>query len=162
GCVLSVRWAWLWLGFIWFLGIITGGLDPPAVAVLVGGWVVYGVIAAGLRLWFSRTCRTTLRATRWTIPTPLARRAGRRGGTVGCLRLGFVRVPGRVMEYLFKLESSQTPPAVFAWLAWRNRDLHDRLLVEMILFSLFGVGSWAVGAFVLGSALGRRFRKATN
>src|SRR5207247_4237451 len=30
GNIVSVRWGWVWLGSIWFLGLLTGGLYPLA------------------------------------------------------------------------------------------------------------------------------------
>ncbi len=61
GSILSVRRTWLWLVLVWVLGGITGGLDGPAIPWLFLAWMVYAGFLAVLGLWFSMTCRTTLR-----------------------------------------------------------------------------------------------------
>src|SRR3712207_8486297 len=48
-----------WLGTVWGLGLVTGGLDPLALMLLVGAWFVYAAFLAGLGLWFSIASRTT-------------------------------------------------------------------------------------------------------
>ena len=71
GSILSVRWFWLWLGAIWGLGIITGGLDIRAVPGLVVAWLVYAALMASLGTFFSIICRNSMRAVVWTLVTVL-------------------------------------------------------------------------------------------
>src|SRR5439155_6335775 len=51
GNVLSMRWGWAWLGVIYAIGALTGGLDFAALSLLLVAWFVYaGVVSAiGLR-----------------------------------------------------------------------------------------------------------------
>src|SRR5262249_42496169 len=67
GNILSIRWAWLWLGLVYFIGLVTGGLHPLAVPLLLGAWVIYAAVLSGLGMWFSMNSRTTLWATIWTL-----------------------------------------------------------------------------------------------
>ena len=53
GAILSVRRMLPWLGFIWGLGVLGGGLNPLAVPLLVLTWCVYAAAMASLGLWFS-------------------------------------------------------------------------------------------------------------
>src|SRR5262249_38278609 len=71
GCIASVRWAWVWLGLVWFCGIVTGGLHVASVPLVIGAWLVYASFFACVGMWFSLVCRTTTRATLWTLLTTL-------------------------------------------------------------------------------------------
>src|SRR5262249_37670785 len=59
GSIASVRWAWIWLGLIWFAGVVTGGIHPATVPLVVAAWLVYAGCFAGIGMWFSLVCRTT-------------------------------------------------------------------------------------------------------
>ncbi len=67
GSVVSGRKAWWFLGGIWLAGLLTTGLHPLALPLVTTAWLVYALFFASLGLWFSLTCRTTLRATIWTL-----------------------------------------------------------------------------------------------
>jgi ABC-type transport system involved in multi-copper enzyme maturation permease subunit len=67
GAVLSARSAWLYLGAVWGLGVVTGGLHLAAVPTLAAGFAVYTAFVASLGLFCSTVCRSTLRATMATI-----------------------------------------------------------------------------------------------
>jgi ABC-type transport system involved in multi-copper enzyme maturation permease subunit len=76
GSLMSVRWFWWGLGALWGMGVVTGGLDPFAVPLLAAAWFVYAAFLATVGLWFSVTCRSTLRAVLFTILSGLAVVAG--------------------------------------------------------------------------------------
>src|SRR5207244_638086 len=67
GSILSIRLGWLWIGLVWALGVLTGGLHILALPLVVVAWVVYASVYAMIGLWFSMTCTTTARATIWTM-----------------------------------------------------------------------------------------------
>src|SRR5262249_45596601 len=69
GSILSVRKAWLWLGAILAGGLAAGGLHPLGAAVLPVAWLVYAAVFALIGVRFSMTCKTTMRATIWTLLT---------------------------------------------------------------------------------------------
>jgi ABC-type transport system involved in multi-copper enzyme maturation permease subunit len=71
GSLLIQRQGWYCLVLIWFMGLITGGLHPLSMFLLIMVCGIHAVFAASLGLWFSLRCRTTLRATLWTILTLL-------------------------------------------------------------------------------------------
>ena len=67
GALLSVRWGWCFLGTVWLLGLLGGGLHPLSLFLLVAAWWIFAAYAASLGLSLSMRCRTTLRATVWTL-----------------------------------------------------------------------------------------------
>jgi ABC-type transport system involved in multi-copper enzyme maturation permease subunit len=72
GAVLSVRHGWWCLGAVWLLGFLAGGLHILSLLMLLVAWWALAAFAAGLGLWFSLHCRTTLRATVYTLLALLA------------------------------------------------------------------------------------------
>src|SRR5262249_22147135 len=67
GSVLSVRWAWAWLGLIWLLAGSLGGLSPVTLPWLLLTWLAYATFCAALGLYFSVTSTTMMRATLSTL-----------------------------------------------------------------------------------------------
>src|SRR5262249_15372791 len=67
GSIFSMRIGWLWLGAIWGVGLVSSGLAPTALAMCGLSWFVYASFLAALGIWFSARCRTTVRATMWTL-----------------------------------------------------------------------------------------------
>lgn len=168
GAVLSVRWGWAWLGMIWLLGIITGGLQPFAVVVLLGAWLIYAGVFACVGLWYSTVSRTTLRSTLWTLLTVLFIGGGHWLVLAMCCfaPLELVGVRDRDMTYLAEFLAGQTPPAVFVFLALGGRDLQSSYrsqeMLELIGFSIFGLVCWTMGGLVLANILAKRFARLTN
>ena len=65
--LLYVRKGWWFLGLIWFLGLFTLGLHILAIPLLIFGWFMYAVFAAGLGLFFSLVASSSLKATLGTF-----------------------------------------------------------------------------------------------
>jgi ABC-type transport system involved in multi-copper enzyme maturation permease subunit len=133
GSVLGVRKAGWCLLAVWAVGTATGGLSPAAVPLLLLALFVYLGFAASLGLWFSLRCRTTLRATIWTMVTLLGVGAGPWLLTLFCCSpLGFVpqKAPARlagptsgVTGLLAQVQSyTLTPPVTMAALAFYHED----------------------------------------
>jgi ABC-type transport system involved in multi-copper enzyme maturation permease subunit len=170
GSILSVRWAWAWLGLIWALGLVTGGLHPIAVPLLLIAWLVYAATLANLGIWFSMVSRTTLRSTIGTLLTAL-------GISFGhwlllmlcCLPVQFVfrsrALETRNFEGMLWLLTGLTPPSVLGYLLpFHVTDMRRPYepLDKMILFALVGLTVWAVGAAVLWGVANTRFRVLTG
>ena len=45
GSILSVRWGWLWLGAIYGLGLLTGGLELGALLAILIAWFIYAGVS---------------------------------------------------------------------------------------------------------------------
>jgi ABC-type transport system involved in multi-copper enzyme maturation permease subunit len=71
GSVLCGRKIWWYLAAVWLAAVLSSGLHPLAVPLLAAAWAVYAIFLASLGLWFSLVCRTTLRASIWTVVSAL-------------------------------------------------------------------------------------------
>jgi len=155
GAILSVRWAWLWLGVIWGLGLITGGLHLIALPLLAGAWFVFAAFLATLGLWWSVAARTTLRATVGTLIATALVAVGHWLPWMCCGPFLFMS-GGRGPEILLKLQMAMTPPAVLGLLAF-HRDEFPRGFEEWAGYAVIGLFLWVVMTLALGVALSSRF-----
>jgi ABC-type transport system involved in multi-copper enzyme maturation permease subunit len=171
GSILSVRWAWVWLLLVWLLGAATDGVYLPAISWLVLAWGVYAGFLAVVGLWFSMSCRTTLRATVWTLVTAVVLGVGHWYlWMVFCLplRLREETFAGVVRFQMYGL----TPPMALYWLAFRGGDVQSGLVgtrgdpAEDALGALLcfagGLVLWAIAGAVLWWRACRRFAVLTG
>jgi ABC-type transport system involved in multi-copper enzyme maturation permease subunit len=171
GAVLSVRWCWLWLGTIWLVGLVTGGLFPLAVPYLLLSWFIYAFGAAGVGLWFSAHSKTTLRAIVWTILFLTMVSVGH-----WIIMSLFCYVPWNLMhmgmsdrntiEFLLKFEAGQTPPFVLGWFAFCASNYEGRSGadkdIDIIVYNFFGLVTWTIATTAIALGLLQRFRRQTN
>jgi ABC-type Na+ efflux pump permease subunit len=163
GSLLSVRWGWLWLGTIWAIGIATGGLHPVAAPLSVVLWLVYASFLAGLGLWFSVVCRSSLRALLYTLGAAVLLY----GGTyVGVWALYYFLFPLPAVRWLASvltgIQSAFTPPVVFYWVGASPRELHSLDWEMKVLGSLFCLFLWALASLLLWTITRSRFRRITS
>jgi ABC-type transport system involved in multi-copper enzyme maturation permease subunit len=169
GCIASVRWGWVWLGTIWFLGIVTGGLHVASILLLIGAWLVYAGFFACLGMWFSLVCRTSLRATMWTLLTTVLLAGGHWIVMLMCCYapIGILaRSSGNDLEYVAKFQAGQTPPFVLGLFALHgemefrgHRALEE--MMELVGFSVLGLGTWTVVGLALAAFVHHRFQDTT-
>ncbi len=170
GSLLSIRLAWLWLGAIWGLGVLTGGLHILALPLVLVSWIVFASFFAGLGLWFSMVARTTTRATVYTILTTIGLSFGHYLISMCCgplLLFGFQGGPPRVFEYFMMFQASITPPANMGILSFIADDFSHNggrnPMAEMIGFSILGLFLYGVAGLILWtSVLSPRFRSLTG
>ena len=168
GSVLSVRWAWAWLVAIWWLGVVSGGLQPGTLPLLAAAWLVYAGTFAAVGLWFSLVSRTTLRATLWTLLTTLMMAVGHWVVSSMCCFVPLAMLstgPGRDLEYVMKFQFGQTPPLVLGLIAFAGQEHHHvrewEEVLELLGFSVLGLGTWAVAGLALGALINYRFQEMT-
>jgi ABC-type transport system involved in multi-copper enzyme maturation permease subunit len=164
GSILSVRWGWLWIGAVWFLGLITGGLNPCALPLLLASWLIYAGMFAVVGLWFSVVSQTSLRATVWTLVSVLMMGGGHWLLWITCcLPCVFLGRSNDLVEHIVKFQWGQTPPLVLAIAAFRTDDIKhiDRHESEVVFFSIIGLVLWIAGTIVLFNATNLRFRTLT-
>lgn len=173
GCILSMRLGWLWLGMIWALGIVAGGLQVWAVPLLVVGWLVYATLFAGIGLWYSINCGTTLRATIWTLLTTAGISVGHWVFMGMCcfMPLGIMSAwsstrVDKFVEFVAKVEFGQCPPLVLGMFAFRGDEFDEyygqKDNIHMTLSCLFGVFTWGIAAVVMWFATSQRFQTVTG
>jgi ABC-type transport system involved in multi-copper enzyme maturation permease subunit len=154
GSLVGMRWAFAWLSMVWGLALVTGGLHLGSLVLLMLTCLVYASTLAGIGLWFSTACRTTLRATLATLGVA----AGVSGGPwllwLCCLPVG---IPA------FDIAGFLSPPAVLGWLAasWSQFGTTSDWDVRAIL-CLFGLFFWALAAAFLWSVTMSRFRRISS
>ena len=169
GNILSVRKGWLWLGAIYGLGLVTGGLSVLAVPLLIAAWLVYAAVVSAIGLWFSIWSRTTLRATVWTLFASA-------GAAVGHWLLWMCFAPILIalgpdppfLQWVLKFQVGMTPPAVLGYsfsfydaeLYGRNSALRE--LGEFIGFAVLGLIVWGVIAGIIYASSSYRFSELTG
>jgi ABC-type transport system involved in multi-copper enzyme maturation permease subunit len=166
GSIVSVRWGWVWLGLIWGLGLVTGGLHLLAVPLLAAAWGVYAAFLSSLGLYFSTACRTTLRANMATLGVTLGLAAGHWLLSSCCLALMMPGAAGSGLEHVFVFQAfALTPPVTLGGLAfygpefeWGRRDSIGEIMLDCIL----GLVIWGLGAVLLWGMASQQFRLATG
>lgn len=159
GSLLGVRRAWFWLGLVWGIGLLTGGLHPAALMLTFVAWLVYASCLAGVGLWFSITCRTTLRATLYTLAVTF-------GVSLGHWLIWLVLLPFCSPFYardILALQACITPPAVLYSLSATGNEIGHNLEWEVqTIFAGFGLFLWALAACVIWTVSRARFRRLTS
>jgi hypothetical protein len=165
GCLWGMRWPAVWLGSIYAIGLLTGGLSPVAIPLLIGVMFVYAGTLTVVGLWFSAICRTTVRASVATVVATL-------GLSVGHWMLWLCCVPfgGHLgeMETLIELQAGITPPVVlggflsFPAEQYHPFDVGHGKQGELLFYSFIGTVAWAVFGGVLWAVLNERFQCDTN
>ncbi|HKI36358.1 MAG TPA: ABC transporter permease subunit, partial [Gemmataceae bacterium] len=168
GAVLSARRGWLWLGALWGVGLVTGGLHPLALVLLMLTWLVYAAFLAGLGTWFSTVSRTTLRATTWTLVCTVAAAVGHWVIWMCCVPCLFARspmLPEELLTWVAKYQAGLTPMVNLGYSSsFRAEDFGHRFggsdgMGEMVAYGMAGTATWAVLAVLLWGATSRRFRQ---
>jgi ABC-type transport system involved in multi-copper enzyme maturation permease subunit len=174
GSVLSMRWGWVWLGGIYLLAVLTGGMNFFALPLLVGAWFIFAGFVAVLGMWFSIVSRTTLRATVWTLLWTVGLSFGHYLIWMCCVPLlvaGGPPGPGSevVFRWMVGFEAfGMTPPVTLGLLAFRPEDFEaingpdSNLFVEWLICAAAGLVVWPLIGSGLWSAAGERFRQLTN
>jgi ABC-type transport system involved in multi-copper enzyme maturation permease subunit len=168
GSILSVRWALLWLGLIWGLGLVTRGLHPLAIPVLMAAWLVYAAFLATLGMWFSIVSRTSLRAILYTIASALGAAFGHWIMWACCLPLMmYSDGNGREFEWLAKLQAGLTPPIALGFLAFYGPEFEgggraQNDVLQVMAFCFVGIVFWAGATAFLWWATSERFRRVTG
>jgi ABC-type transport system involved in multi-copper enzyme maturation permease subunit len=168
GSIASARMGWVWLGLLWLVAIVLGGLHIAAVFLLIGYWLALAALFAAVGVYCSTTCRSTLRATVASVLTAVFLGGCHWLVTGLCFYvplaalspLGARDFEKSIAEFeLFGL----TPPASFAWLAFRGDDYEFKGPDgrRLTTYAVIGMLVWAVGASIVYRRANRRFRIAT-
>jgi ABC-type transport system involved in multi-copper enzyme maturation permease subunit len=161
GAFLSVRWGWLWLGTIWAMGLLTGGMHLLALPALICAWAVYAAFLAAWGLWWSVTARTTLRATVWTLATTVALAVGHWLPWMCCVPM--LGPFGRMeLEALLRFQTGLTPPVALGIMEFHDADFRfdgaNNEVTRLLTFIVAGLLAWLIATLFVGVSLGKRFR----
>ena len=162
GCLTSVRIGWIWLGSMVVLAVITGGVHPLAVPILVVAWMVYATFFAMIGIWYSMICKSSMRATIASVLTSIFVGGGH--WLVAGLCCYFPAAiafrnsnPGDWPEYVVKFQAGMTPPFVIGFCAfsWENlaRDFHTRDVEGLMPCCFLGIFLWAGACAALWNGL---------
>jgi hypothetical protein len=162
-----VRRGWFWLAAIYGLTFVCGGLNFVGLLAVIVAWFVYAGFAALLGLWFSASCRTTMRATVGTLLAALGAFGGHWLIWLCCLPLLWTSSgPGRELDHLRDFQAfALTPPATLGQLAFRAEELehvgsYDNP-VERMVFAFIGLVLFGCVTAGLWAAASRRLRSVT-
>jgi hypothetical protein len=168
GSILSVRKGWLVLGPLWGLALVTGGIHPLALPLLLIAWAAYAAFTAGLGLFFSLISRSTLIATLATVIALV----GVFGGHRGLWRFFEIawypppaQVPENVAEVGDFLLYACTPPLTLGLLSCSVESkpvTHVLLTYETVRYGLLSVGCFGTAAALLWALLVNRFGPVTG
>jgi ABC-type transport system involved in multi-copper enzyme maturation permease subunit len=165
GSILSALRGWVWLGVIWGIGVVWGGMHPLSLPLMAGAWLVYAALLATLGLWFSLLSRSSLRATAYTVLATTA------------LGIGFLALPiyalfpsgsvyDQLVEWVTRIQLGLTPAVVFGrFLPFTQRNaayLNVHPETWEFGMAMLGLALWALAALVLWAFLSYRFRKQTG
>jgi ABC-type transport system involved in multi-copper enzyme maturation permease subunit len=165
GNIFSVRLAWVWLGSIYVLAIVTGGLDAAELPFLLLAWTVYAGAVSALGIWFSLVSRTTLRATLSTLLSAVGMGVGHWLLWICCLpvHISLFQEPA-FFQWVFGFQAGVTPPVALGWAFSRKPDDFSgssgiaENLHEALGFALLGLLCWVAVTAALWAASSNRFR----
>jgi ABC-type transport system involved in multi-copper enzyme maturation permease subunit len=174
GSVMSVRWGWLWLGAIWAVALVTGGMHHATIMLSMVTWLVFASVLAGLGLWFSTACKTTLRATMYTLAItgflgagqwalwmcclPFSPAGMRFLGSSGYFYYSSFDGPLALLQVGFSVLS---PPTVLYQLSATQYEMKDSYWEFQTITTYFGLFMWVMAGVCIWSVTRRRFRKMT-
>jgi ABC-type transport system involved in multi-copper enzyme maturation permease subunit len=167
GCMLGQRFGWIWLISIWFLAMALGGLNPIMIIPLVVATAIYASGFAWIGIWCSLTCRTSLRATIFSILIALTAGGGYFLFFVFCcgIPMSFMNVRSRDFDVGIDVLAGFSPVVGEAFLPiyrFEGRESELASKNPFFPFCLLGLIAWfCVSLFLSNNCLGK-LRKMAN
>lgn len=163
GSFLSVRWAMIWLGVIWGVGLVLGALSPESLILLIATWISYAACFAGIGLLFSTVCRTIGRAILYTLAACLLLSVGHWVIWMYITLMTWGQSARGSFSYLWGLHFGLTPPAVLYWLASPLPEFDRSLYREQLtLCAMVGLIAWCLLTAVLWGFTRSYFRRISS
>jgi ABC-type transport system involved in multi-copper enzyme maturation permease subunit len=164
GSILCVRLGWWFLGSIWVLAVLAGGLHIVALPLLVVAWLAYAAFIAGLGVLISLLTRSTIVATLATVLVTAACCGGHRGIWFLMQEMWYPkRLPEGIGDFLLY---ALTPPVSMAILSFQPGEINSgqylHLTDIMFVFASAGIVCYGVSAFALWRLVLRLFGPVTG
>src|SRR5207248_2364351 len=154
---------WLWMGSIFGLALVTGSMHVLALPMVLGAWVVYAAFFSMVGLWFSMVCKTSMRATVYTMLTTIGVSWGHWLIFMMCcmpvmmfMQIQRVGMGGNMdlERYLGFFMMGITPPISLGVFAYTQENLSERgnghhFFGEMLGFSLLGVFLYTMATLMI-------------
>lgn len=163
GCVWPIHRMAVMLGCIYLPALLTGGLSPLALPLLVTAILVYTGTLAVVGLWCSVVCRTALRARAATAVSVVALMGGHWLVLGPCFHaLGVYRRA----EVVLRAQAGLTPPVAlavaFAFPLNSSVGELDDTGRELFPYACVGLVCWAALGGLVWRSANRRFRQLYN
>jgi ABC-type transport system involved in multi-copper enzyme maturation permease subunit len=166
GCVFSLRPAWIWAGSMILLALVTTGLHPLAVPMLIAAWFIYALFVAMLGMIFSLFIKSSIWSSLFTVLSTLLLGGAHWIITSCCctslfsllmlaLRANENQGVGRALitfgEYFIKFQCSVTPPFVFVVYSatWEDPVLGERFFLEVAVMSILAFFLWMLACAIM-------------
>lgn len=167
GCMLGNRMGLIWLGMVWGIGLLSGGLHPWAVPLLVAALAVFLSGFAWIGIWCSINCSTTLRATTWALAGGILFGGGYLAILSLCCFCIAPRAGGDGMEVIVKMVVSFSPPVTMSYLPFSEFNREQLSYISgrndsWAIYALIGWKAWVLLSFVLSSICILQFRRDNN
>jgi len=138
-------------------------LNVLALPLVAAAWFIYAAFLTNLGLWFSANCKTSLRATIWTILSTLMCFGGHWLCWLCCIPFFLAGPgPGKPFEEAAQFQMfGLTPPFSMGMLAFQGyefQEIHQEEPYKFLAFALFGLVFWSGAALVLWTGTCARFR----
>jgi hypothetical protein len=179
GCLTSARLVWVWYLSLLAMAVVTGGVHPLAVPLLLISWFVYALAGVMIGLWYSMVSQSSMLATFYTVLTSCFVGGGHWMILYCCgmplaMAIFFVvdrNFPNNGIRwenalYIVKFLGGLTPPAVFGFasFSWDELSRFDaQTVIEMVVFYIVGLCVWSGACVIMWFALlVPRFRRLTR
>jgi len=170
GCMVGMKTIWLWLGAIWLIGLLTGGIHPLALPLLVGAMLIYASGFAWIGIYCSIVATSSVRATLSAIIAAVFAGGGYMLALGICCLLPLsaldTRDPLDEFPSLWQLIMGFSPAIVMTWLPMRELS-HSEIAwydrnVSFVPCAAVGLALWVFLSYWLSRAALRRFQKQVN
>lgn len=166
GCLIGMRWGFVWVFLIWLCGVATGGSHPLGFLVNCVTLICF----AGVFAWLGIFCSVSFRSSLYSTLVAFMSGIFLLGGYF--IVLGFccflpleIQSSYKLIEFIANLGSSFSPPVVFVTLTieelYPDTKFHPNEFIRLVMIPFSLLGWLALGKLFLTQAK-TRFRKLAN
>jgi ABC-type transport system involved in multi-copper enzyme maturation permease subunit len=159
GSVGGARWLWGLVGVVWIIAVVSRGMSVEGLMLTAIACGCYAAFVAWLGLCCSAVCRSTLRATVWTVLLMLLVGFGPALVVRNGARFLSAVLPRPVVRWCGHVQGMEAPPPTALWQLSRfNSNSHSRSEASTPLGALANSVCYGLAAMALWHGTRRRFR----